>query len=264
VDIKLHAVEQQVIDLARETGEFILREARNFDRGRIEQKTRFNNLVSYVDKESERRLVENLGKIIPGSAFLAEEGTETSGNEWKWIIDPLDGTTNFTHGLPPFAISIGLTRNDKLVLGVVHEVNASETFHSFEGGPVCCNDAEVRVADTTTLDKSLLATGFPYMQADRMDAHLSIIRNFLEQTHGIRRLGSAATDLAYVACGRLDGFFEYHLAPWDVAAGAFLVMQAGGRVTDFSNGPGYIHGGQLCAGNSVHPLMLEVIRRHWT
>ncbi|MFM7193664.1 MAG: inositol monophosphatase family protein [Bacteroidota bacterium] len=263
MSISLSSVERQVIDLCRETGNFIFQEARNFDRGRIEQKGRFNNLVSYVDKESERRLVEALGKIIPGSGFLAEEGTETQGNEYQWIIDPLDGTTNFTHGMPPFAISIGLTFRDKLVLGVVHEVHASETFHSFEGAPVFCNEDEVRVAATTSLEQSLLATGFPYLQADKMDNHLQIIRTFLHQTHGIRRLGSAATDLAYVACGRLDGFFEYRLAPWDVAAGGFLVMQAGGRVTDFNDGPGFLHSGQLCAGNAVHPMMLEVIRRHW-
>ena len=259
----LGSVERQVIDLTRETGNFILKESRNFDRGRVEQKGRFNNLVSYVDKESERRLVEALGKIIPGSGFLAEEGTEMRGNDWQWIIDPLDGTTNFTHGLPPFAISIGLSFQDRMVLGVVLEVNSGELFHSFEGAPVFCNETEVRVAATTSLDQSLLATGFPYLQADKMDAHLSIIRSFLHQTHGIRRLGSAATDLAYVACGRLDGFFEYRLGPWDVAAGGFLVMQAGGRVTDVNDGPGFLHGGQLCAGNAIHPLMLAVIREHW-
>lgn len=257
-------LERQVIDVAREAADFIRQESLAFDRTRIEQKTRHNNLVSYVDKESERRLVEALGKILPGSGFLAEEGTERpSSNGFMWIIDPLDGTTNFTHGLPPFSVSIGLSYYSELVLGVVLEVFSGECFHASKDGPAFCDGKEIRVAATSSLDESLLATGFPYDTHGRMDRHLAIIREFLQISHGVRRLGSAATDLAYVACGRLDGFFEYNLSPWDVAAGGFIVRQAGGTVTDFSGKPDFLFSRQLCAGNPIHGKMLEIIHRHW-
>lgn len=258
------ALERQVIDVAREAGYFIRQESLAFDRARIEQKTAHNNLVSYVDKESERRLVEALGKILPGSGFLAEEGTEkASSNGFLWIIDPLDGTTNFTHGLPPFSVSIGLSHYGELVLGVVLEVMSGECFHAFHGSPAFCNGREIKVSASVTLEESLLATGFPYDTHGRMDRHLAVIREFLHASHGVRRLGSAATDLAYVACGRLDGFFEYNLSPWDVAAGGFIVRQAGGTVTNFSGEPDFLFSRQLCAGNRIHGKMLEIIRRHW-
>lgn len=260
----LELIGRQVVEVARTTGAFIRKEAAAFDRSRIEQKTAFNNLVSYVDKESEVRVVGALSKILPGSGFLAEEGTNHSGsNGFQWIIDPLDGTTNFTHGFPPYAVSIGLSFEEELVMGVVYEVHADECFFSWKGAPVFCNDHEVKVASTRSLENSLLATGFPYMHADKMNIHLSIIKDLLYRTHGVRRLGSAATDLAYVACGRLDGFFEYNLSPWDVAAGGFLVRQAGGVVTDFKGGQEWLHSGQLCSGNSVHPHLLAVINEYW-
>lgn len=260
----LDKIGPQVLNLVKETGAFILGESKAFDRSRIEQKSAFNNLVSYVDKESERRLVASLTKILPGSGFLAEEGTQEFGsNGYQWIIDPLDGTTNFTHGFPPFAISIGLSLNESIVLGVVYEVNADECFYSWKGTPVFCNDREVKVASTLELGQSLLATGFPYMYADKLDNHLAIIKQLLYTTHGVRRPGSAATDLAYVACGRLDGFFEYHLSPWDVAAGGFLVQQAGGKVTDFKGGQNWLHGGQLCSANAIHPQLLHLINQYW-
>jgi myo-inositol-1(or 4)-monophosphatase len=262
--INLAQIEQNVVDLAREVGTFIRNESRGFDRGRVEQKGRFNNLVSYVDKESETRIVETLGKILPGSGFLGEEGTNTTGNNgYQWIIDPLDGTTNFTHALPPFAISIALAFKESIVMGIVYEVNADECFHSYADAPVFCNNQEVRVSLTPSLDQSLLATGFPYLHAGKMEIHLEIIKELLYKTHGVRRLGSAATDLAYVACGRFDGFFEYKLSPWDVAAGGFLVQQAGGIVTDFNGGQNWLHGGELCAGNAIHQAMLQIIRSHW-
>ena len=255
---------RQVVEVAKTTGAFIRKEASAFDRSRIENKSAFNNLVSYVDKESELLLVEALSKILPGSGFLAEEGADQKSiNGYQWIIDPLDGTTNFTHGFPPYAISIGLAFEGELVLGVVYEVHADECFYSWKGSPVFCNDAEVKVARTTNLKTSLLATGFPYLHGDKMDRHLSIIKELLMTTHGVRRLGSAATDLAYVACGRLDGFFEYNLSPWDVAAGGFLIQQAGGAVTDFAGGQKWLHGGQICSGNAVQPELLSVIVQKW-
>ena len=262
--MNLTQVEKQVIELCVEVGNFIRKENENFDRSKIEQKGSFSNLVSYVDKEAERRLVGALEKILPGSGFIGEEGTETKGtNEYQWIIDPLDGTTNFLHGLPIFAISIGLLRKDKTVLGIVYEVSHQECFHAIEGGQAYCNDKVISISPIKTLNESLLATGFPYYHTDKKENYLEIIRIFLEQTHGIRRLGSAAIDLAYVACGRMEGFFEYNLKPWDVAGGAFILQQAGGIVTDFSGGDNYLFGGELCAAGHVHAEMLKVIKEKW-
>jgi myo-inositol-1(or 4)-monophosphatase len=264
MQIKLSQVEQQAIEICQEVAGFIRHESQNFDRSRIEQKDGFNNLVSYVDKESEKKLVKALSQIIPGSGFLGEEGTDVKGtNDYHWIIDPLDGTTNFTHGFPPFAISVGLAKGNDVVLGIVLEIMRSECFHAYDGSPAYCNDREIKVSGVKSLDAALLATGFPYYHLGRTDEYLEIIKIFLRQTHGIRRLGSAATDLAYVACGRLDGFFEYNLNAWDVAAGAFIVQQAGGIVTDFKGGNNFLHGGELCAGNAVHPHMLEIIQQNW-
>ena len=260
----LSLIEKQTIETCLEVGGFIRYESENFDRSRIEQKSSFNNLVSYVDKESEKRLVQALSLIIPGSGFIGEEGTDIkSTNGFEWIIDPLDGTTNFTHGFPPFAISVGLSRNNKIVLGIVLEINKNECFHAYENSPAFCNEKEIHVSGVKSLDAALLATGFPYYHLGRTDEYLNIIKLFLKQTHGIRRLGSAATDLAYVACGRLEGFFEYNLNPWDVAAGSFLVQQAGGAVTDFKGGNNFLYGGQMCAGNAVHGEMLAIIQKNW-
>jgi myo-inositol-1(or 4)-monophosphatase len=262
--MNLSSIEKQVTELCREVGDFILTESRNFDTTRIEQKEGFNNLVSYVDKESEKRLVTALEKILPGAGFLAEEGTDKKGtNDYQWIIDPLDGTTNFTHGLPPFAISIGLAKEKKMVCGVIYEVTKKECFHASEGNPAYMNGEVITVSRIKTLSESLLATGFPYYHFDKIDAYLDIIKTFLKRTHGIRRLGSAATDLAYVACGRLDGFFEYNLNAWDVAAGSFIVEQAGGKVTDFKGGDNHLFGGELCAGCAIQPEMLTIIKELW-
>lgn len=262
--IDLVSVEQHVMEVCHDVGEFIRVESLNFDRSRILLKEGFNNLVSYVDKESEKKLVSTLSELIPGSGILGEEGTSTkSTNGYLWIIDPLDGTTNFTHGLPPFAISIGLTLHDKSVLGVVYEVTKKEMFHAIEGRPAYCNDQAIKASTIGTLNECLFATGFPYYDFPKMEAYLSIIRKFLKQSHGVRRLGSAATDLAYVAAGRFEGFFEYNLNPWDVAAGAFLVQQAGGKVTDFSGGSNFLYGREICAAGKIHPEMQSLIAAEW-
>lgn len=264
--MNLDQIEKHVIEICREVGEFILQEGKQFDRSKIEQKHRFNNLVSYVDKEAERKLVEVLRKILPEAGFITEEGTATTSSDhiYNWIIDPLDGTTNFMHGLPMYAISIGLARNKEIILGVVHEMNGDECFHAIEGGAAYCNNEVINASPIQTLSESLLATGFPYYHLAKKDVYLEIIKEFLTQTHGIRRFGSAAIDLAYVACGRLEGFFEYNLNAWDVAGGAFILQRAGGKVTDFSGGDSYIFGGELCAScNGIHAEMLNVIKPRW-
>jgi myo-inositol-1(or 4)-monophosphatase len=262
--MNLEALKEEVIQICKEVGQFIREEAQAFDRSHIEVKQGINNLVSYVDKEAEQKLFRYLKQLIPGSGFLAEEGTGSSTrSEYEWIIDPLDGTTNFMHGLPVFGISVALAKQGQVVLGVVYEVNRSECFHAIHNGPAYCNDRPIRVSSVNQLNESLLATGFPYNYLDKKEHYLEIIRLFLEKTHGIRRLGSAAVDLAYVACGRFEGFFEYNLNAWDVAAGALIVQQAGGRVTDFNGGNNYLHGGEIIAAGNVHQQMLELINAQW-
>jgi myo-inositol-1(or 4)-monophosphatase len=264
--MNLQEIEKGVIEICEEVGQFIRHEGANFDHARIEQKSGFNNLVSYVDKEAERRLVAVLKKLLPDAGFITEEGTviQSQHHEYNWIIDPLDGTTNFLHGLPIYAISIGLTHANKVILGVIYHIVRQECFHAIEGGHAYCNDQVITVSKVKGLQQSLLATGFPYYHFEQQEIYLDIIREFLEKSHGIRRLGSAAIDLAYVACGRLEGFFEYNLNPWDVAAGIFIVERAGGKVTDFSGGNNVLFGGELCAANSeMHAEMLEVINSRW-
>jgi len=264
--MNLQKIEQGVIEVCREVGEFIRQEGASFDLSRIEQKHVFNNLVSYVDKEAEKTLVRALAKLLPQAGFITEEGTveQAQQHEYNWIIDPLDGTTNFLHGVPLYAISIGLTRNDTVVLGAVYDVCQKECYHAIENGPAFCEDRIIKVSAISSLSESLLATGFPYYHFDKREDYLDIIKEFLNATHGIRRLGSAAIDLAYVACGRLEGFFEYNLHPWDVAAGTLIVKQAGGKVTDFTGGNNFLFGNQLCASNTqVHEEMIQVIKSRW-
>jgi len=259
-------IEKGVIEICREVGDFISREGASFDRSRIEQKNTFNNLVSYVDKESEKILVRTLAKLFPDAGFITEEGTveQSKEHEYNWIVDPLDGTTNFLHGVPLYAISIGLARKNKVVLGVIYDICQKECYHAVEDSPAYLDDRIIRVSALPSLSESLLATGFPYYHFDKRDDYLDIIKEFLNETHGIRRLGSAAMDLAYVACGKLEGFFEYNLHPWDVAAGALIVERAGGKITDFKGGDNFLFGDQFCASNTyVHDEMLKIIQSRW-
>lgn len=262
----LKSIDLEVVDLCLDVAKFIRTESEGFDHSRIEQKDKFNNLVSYVDKESEKKIVTALQKILPQAGFLTEEGTVTQsqGNEYNWIIDPLDGTTNFLHGLPVYAISIGLSYKQKMIFGVVHDIVNDHSYHAIDDHDAYMNSKKIHVSPAPSLTESLMATGFPYYKLDKTDAYLQIIKTFLDKTHGIRRLGSAAMDLAFVASGKLEGFFEYNLNPWDVAAGSFIVHQAGGKVTDFSGGDNFLFGSELCASNTrIHAEMLEVIQSNW-
>ncbi|MBL7884265.1 MAG: inositol monophosphatase [Bacteroidia bacterium] len=252
---------QQVCDLSKQTGDFIRNERLKFSATTIETKGK-NDFVSYVDKTSEKLIIEGLEKLLPQSGFIAEEGTSTvKGEVYNWIIDPLDGTTNFIHGIPCFAISIALMRNNELVMGVIYEINFDECFYAWEGSKAYLNGTEINVSKANKLADSLIATGFPYYDYDRMKEYLDLFQYFMKHTHGLRRLGSAATDLAYVACGRFEGFYEYSLQPWDVAAGAFIVKQAGGKVSDFKGGENYIFGKEIVAGNNnCFPEFLNAVQ----
>lgn len=239
----------EVVKLSKSVALFIKEQKEAIKSADIETKG-LHNYVTYVDKGAEEMIVDGLRKIIPDSGFITEEGTADKNKEdYIWIIDPLDGTTNFIHGLPPFAISIALQYKGETVVGVVREVVLDECFYSYHGGKAYLNETEIKVSNIKKVNDSLIATGFPYYDYNRLNPFMKTLEYFMKNSHGIRRLGSAATDLIYVACGRLDAFYEYGLSPWDVAAGAFIVEQAGGKVSDFSGKENYIFGKEVIATN---------------
>jgi len=238
-------------DVARTTGKFMAEERKNFDSSKIENKG-LHDLVSYVDKESEQRIIAALQVLLPESGFIAEEGTSSKkGERYNWVIDPLDGTTNFIQGVPIYAVSIGLLDGDELVVGVVYEVGRDECFYAWKDGGAYLNGEQIHVSKRANINDSLLATGFPYNDFSKMESYMQFLEWTMKNARGIRRLGTAATDLAYVACGRFDAFWEYDLKSWDVAAGVVIVKEAGGTVTDYKGGNNYLFGREIVAGNGL-------------
>ena len=208
--MELTQLSHDLAALCRTTAEFIRQEAATFDRTKVEHKG-LHDLVSYVDQETERKLVAGLRLLLPEAGFITEEGTagpDTHTEEYVWIIDPLDGTTNFVHGLPVYSISVALLHQQELVVGVVHEVNRDESFRAVRGGGAFCNDQPMHVTDIAALNDSLIATGFPYKDFGKMPVYLQLLGAFMSRSHGVRRLGSAAVDLAYVAAGRCEAFLS--------------------------------------------------------
>lgn len=254
----------QTVALAKEAGQFIQREMQSFSKTSIQSKG-LHDFVSYVDKQSEQYLVNALGNLLPGAGFIAEEGTgNRSATGINWIIDPLDGTTNYIHGIPVFSVSIALMIESEIALGVVYEINLDECFYAHKASHAFLNGKEIAVSHVAKLSDSLLATGFPYSDYSRLEKYLEFLKYLLKNTHGVRRLGSAAVDLAYTACGRFDGFYEYGLNSWDVAAGTLIVKQAGGTVTDFSGHDNYLFGRELMATNTtVHREMLDTLLKYF-
>ncbi len=237
------------IEIIKTTGNYISGEMQSFDKKKVESKGR-HDFVSFVDKTAEKQLVDGLSRLISSAGFIAEEQTVAQSEaQFKWVIDPLDGTTNFIHGLMPFAISVALMDKHEVIIGIVYEISRDEAFYTWKGGKAYLNGNEIKVTNAPTVKDSLIATGFPYYDYDRLPQFMKTLDFFMQNSHGLRRLGSAATDLAYVACGRFDAFYEYSLSPWDVAAGAFLVQQAGGKVSDFSGENNYIFGKEIIATN---------------
>ncbi len=258
--MQLDVICRKAADGIRAIGQWQLAEQHKVRATDVELKDH-NSLVSYVDRESERRLAEHLRRLWPGCGFLTEEETvDQRACDVRWIIDPLDGTTNYLHGLPCFAISVALQVADQLVAGIIYDPPHDELFVAWQGGGAWCNGRPIRVRANARLADALLATGFPYHDYTFMEHYLGVFRHFMHHTRGLRRWGAAAVDLAWTACGRYDGFFEYSLNPWDVAAGIVLVRAAGGVVTDFSGGDGALHGRQILAASpAIHAAMLEVI-----
>jgi|TARA_B110000503_G_C7153219_1_gene416121 myo-inositol-1(or 4)-monophosphatase len=247
--ISLELLCHDVVELCREVGIFIKMEEHKVYQEDIETKSK-NSLVSYVDKTAEEILVKDLALFLPEAGFIAEEGTSDKvGDTYNWIIDPLDGTTNFLHGVPTYSVSVALKRNDTIVIGVVYEVNRDECFYAWEGSEAFLNGAKIEVSSTSKLEDSLLATGFPYYDYQHLNNYFELLKELAKNTRGVRRIGSAAVDLVYMACGRFDAFFEYSLHAWDVAAGGFIAQQAGATVTDFQGDDNWLFGKEIVAVN---------------
>jgi myo-inositol-1(or 4)-monophosphatase len=247
----LNPIYEKLIALSTEIGNWIKEERLTFSQDDVEIKG-FNNFVSYVDKQAEVRFVSALAQLIPEAGFIAEEGTsDKRGERYNWVIDPLDGTTNYVHDIPCYCTSVALMDGEELVMGVIYEPNSNECFHALADQGAYLNGKPISVSHQPELIQSLLATGFPYDDFQREDDYFGILKEFTKKSRGLRRLGSAALDLAYVACGRFDGFYEYGLNPWDVAAGALIVKEAGGHVSDFRGSKNYIFGEEIIADNSL-------------
>ncbi len=221
------------------------------------------NFVTEVDKEAERILVSGLSELLPEAGFITEEGTNNSrGEQYNWVIDPVDGTTNFIHGVFPFAISVALTANNEVVTGIIYEFGLNEFFYAWKDGGAWLNGSAIKVSDALRVDHALIATGFPYTNFKYLEQFMRSMDHFMHNSHGLRRLGSAATDIAYVACGRYDGFYEYGLHPWDVAAGILLVREAGGEVSDFAGQADPLFGEHIvCSNQKISKEFQSVIQK---
>ncbi len=258
----MHPLLNTAVKAARNAGILIVRHLDRTDRISVEEKGR-NDYVTEVDRAAEDEIVRVIRRAYPNHAILAEEGGKKSGDEFEWIIDPLDGTTNFLHGHPQFCVSIGVRRKDNIVHAVVFDPLRNELFTASRGSGAYLNDHRIRVSRTIHLREALIGTGFPFKALGRIDDWIAMFRDVLVKSSGIRRAGSAALDLAYVACGRFDGFWELGLMPWDMAAGCLLIEESGGFVSDTSGDQSHLATGNIVAGNSeIHPLLLRIAQSH--
>lgn len=248
--MNLRVLCDKVCEIAVETGEFIRKESENFHIGKARLKGK-HDFVSYVDIEAEKKLKTSLSGLLPDAGFIGEEGVANEGkSELKWIVDPLDGTTNFMHGVTIYSISIALARNNEKILGVILDIQSNELFSAYTGGGAWLNGGRIKVSEAETLEDSLIATGFPFKNYEKLGNYMSCLEYFIKNTHGVRRMGSAAIDLAWVACGRFDAFFEYGLNEWDIAAGMVIIREAGGKISDFSGDMDIMDGSETVAANN--------------
>ncbi|ATE59962.1 inositol monophosphatase family protein [Thauera sinica] len=259
----MHPTLNIAIKAARRAATVINRASTQLDLLSVQSKSP-NDFVTEVDHAAEKAIIEVLRDAFPGHGILAEESGESGpDSEFNWIIDPLDGTTNFIHGFPQYAVSIAQTKNGVLEHAVVYDPVANELFTASRGGGAFLNDRRIRVSRRTRLNESLLGTGFPFRQFDNVDAYLAMFRELTQKTAGIRRPGAAALDLAYVAAGRLDGFWEMGLSPWDMAAGALLIQEAGGLVSDLSGEGNFMATGNVVAGSpKIFGQILPIIQSY--
>jgi myo-inositol-1(or 4)-monophosphatase len=261
-DLRLLCEQVQVISLR--IGKFIAEERKKIKQSDIELKGAAN-FVSYVDKTAEKKFIEELKNLFPSAGFIAEEDASLQkANRYNWVIDPLDGTTNYLRGVPVFATSVALLENNFPVVGVVHEINLNECFYAWKNGGAWMNGEKFSISKTPSLKEALVSTGFPYEEQGLHEKYISLFSDVQRSSIGIRRAGSAATDIAYVACGRYDAYYEYGIHSWDVAAGVLLVQEAGGIVTDFNGGDNFIFGERFVCGNkNVQGELLEKIKLHF-
>lgn len=258
---QLERFEKVACEAALHGGEVLRSRFREGRSLHVEQKG-LHDFVTEVDREAERAVVEWIRERFPDHGVLAEEGSAgPSGSGYRWVIDPLDGTTNFIHGVGTFSVSVALEGPGGLLAGAIHDPVHAETFHARRGGGAKLDGRAIRCTQVEQLDDALLATGFPFRELARLDRYVRSFTAFARSTAGLRRAGSAALDLAHVACGRYDGFWEIGLSRWDIAAGCLIVAEAGGIVTDVTGGSGYLTSGDLvAAGPAVHAAMLPVTR----
>lgn len=260
----MHPMLNIAVKAARRAGNLIHRAADNIDHLTVTKKSNAD-YVSEVDRAAERTIIQTILDVYPTHAILAEESGAQGESEYLWIIDPLDGTTNFLHGFPQYAVSIALQHNGVLTQAVIYDPTKNDLFTATRGRGAFLNDRRIRVSKRAELADSLIGTGFPYSKFDHLDAYMDILKDMMQKTAGLRRPGSAALDLAYTAAGRYDGFFETGLKSWDIAAGCLLITEAGGLVSDLQGNDSYLRSGHLCAGNpKVFSQMLQVIAPHLT
>jgi len=256
----MHPILNIAVRAARNAGNVIVRYVNHVDSLNITTKG-YNDFVSEVDRLAETEIISVLHKAYPDHGILAEEGGEQGNNVYQWIIDPLDGTTNFLHGFPQFAVSIALQHNNKIEQAVVYDPLRQELFTASVGSGAFLNDRRIRVSKAKALEGTLIGTGFPFKFPQHLDAYLAMFKTIHLQTAGIRRAGAASLDLAYTAAGRLDGFWEIGLKPWDMAAGVLLIQEAGGLVSDFSGGHEFLDTGNIVAGNpKVFKAIIQNLR----
>jgi myo-inositol-1(or 4)-monophosphatase len=260
----MHPMLNIAVKAARRAGGIINRAGRNLDVIAVKEKAA-NDFVSEVDREAEQAIIRTLREAYPGHAILAEESGASGSSEYQWIIDPLDGTTNFLHGFPQFAVSIALAHKGVINQAVVYDPGRNDLFTATKGRGAYLNETRLRVSKRDHLKPCLIGTGFPYRQLAHLEPYLGMMRDVIKHTAGVRRPGSASLDLAYVAAGRLDGFWELGLSKWDIAAGALLITEAGGMVGDLQGNEGYLESGNVVAGNpKVFAQLLPLIAPHLT
>jgi myo-inositol-1(or 4)-monophosphatase len=256
----MHPTLNIAIRAARNAGNIIVRALEHVDRLNVTEKSQ-NDFVSEVDNAAEKEIIRTIRAAFPEHAILAEESGLQGVSDFQWIIDPLDGTTNYLHGFPQFAVSIALKNKKTLEQAVVYDPLRQELFTASRGRGAHLNDRRIRVTSRRTLEGALLGTGFPFKQQQHLDVYLETFKSLFPMTAGIRRAGSAALDLAYVASGRLDGFWELGLSPWDMAAGALLIEEAGGFISDFAGTKDFLETGNVVAGN---PRLQKIVLDHIT
>lgn len=260
----MHPTLNIAVKAARRAGQIINRASLDIGHLTINLKQQ-SDYVTEVDRAAEAAIIETIRETYPKHAILAEESGASGDSEYQWIIDPLDGTTNFIHGLPQYAVSIALAHRGALAHAVVYDPNRNELFTASRGAGAFLNDKRIRVGKRAKFSEALIGTGFPYRMFDHVDAYMAIFKELARKTAGLRRPGAASLDLAWVACGRLDGFWEFGLSPWDMAGGALLISEAGGLVSDLAGEGGYLATGNLVAGSpKIFAQLLQVIATHKT